>query len=301
MPYNEPIKIGTVVNGNANLPRYLKQVVKHGFECFQVSFGHMQFDHGLDLERLGKECQDALAGSGASISAVSAFGNPVAGDAKGIEVREGWKKLVENAHHFGAGIVSGFSGALDGRPVPESVVAVAEVFRPIVKRAAEKGMRIAFENCPMGGSWNSVRINTATSAAAWELLFEALPDDNVGLEWEPCHQMIELVDVIAQARTWAHRFFHIQGKCATIAHDILRTYGRNGGKTWSWHRTPGFGDLDWADLISVLRQANWQGAIDIEGWHDPVYKGDLEMTGQVFGLNYLKQCRGGTYVPNPTV
>jgi len=43
----------------------------------------------------------------------------------------------------------------------------------------------------------------------------------------------------------------------------------------------------------------FQGSIDIEGWHDPVYCGELEMTGQVHGLNYLKRCRG-TFVPNPT-
>jgi hypothetical protein len=30
-----------------------------------------------------------------------------------------------------------------------------------------------------------------------------------------------------------------------------------------------------------------------------VYRGELEMTGQVHGLNYLKQCRGGTFVANP--
>ncbi|MCY2927140.1 MAG: sugar phosphate isomerase/epimerase, partial [Planctomycetota bacterium] len=30
------------------------------------------------------------------------------------------------------------------------------------------------------------------------------------------------------------------------------------------------------------------------------YRDALEMTGQVHALNYLKGCRGGTYVPNPT-
>jgi sugar phosphate isomerase/epimerase len=290
-----------VVHGNADLPAYLRQILPHGFETFQITFGHNAFDHALDLERLGRQCQEVLAGSGATFSALSVFGNPVANDAAGTAVREGWKKLVENAHHFGAGIISGFCGGLDGRPVPESVPAVAEVFRPIVKRAAERGLRIAFENCPMGGTWGAVKMNTATSAAAWELLFAAMPDANLGLEWEPCHQMIELVDVLAQARQWAPRIFHIQGKCATIAHDILRVHGRNGGRRWNWHRTPGFGDLDWTDLISILRQAKWQGSIDIEGWHDPVYNGDLEMTGQVHGLHYLKQCRGGTFVPNPVI
>jgi hypothetical protein len=67
-----------------------------------------------------------------------------------------------------------------------------------------------------------------------------------------------------------------------------------------FHRTPGFGDSTGTDVISVLRQGGFTGAIDIEGWHDPVCRDELEMTGQIYGLNYLKQCRGGAFVPDPT-
>ena len=42
-------------------------------------------------------------------------------------------------------------------------------------------------------------------------------------------------------------------------------------------------------------------SIDIEGWHDPVYKDDLEMTGQVHALRYLKQCRGGDFLLTPVL
>jgi ParB-like chromosome segregation protein Spo0J len=58
-------------------------------------------------------------------------------------------------------------------------------------------------------------------------------------------------------------------------------------------RTPGFGDSDWARITSELRLAGFTGAIDIEGRHDPVYREDLEMTGQVRAVNDLKDCRGG--------
>ena len=61
-------------------------------------------------------------------------------------------------------------------------------------------------------------------------------------------------------------------------------------------RTPGFGDSNWTDVISELRLAGYTGSIDIEGWHDPVYRDALEMTGQVRALNYLKDCRGGEFV-----
>ena len=40
--------------------------------------------------------------------------------------------------------------------------------------------------------------------------------------------------------------------------------------------------------------------MNIEGWHDPVYRNALEMTGQARALDYLKQCRGGAnYLQNP--
>ena len=52
-------------------------------------------------------------------------------------------------------------------------------------------------------------------------------------------------------------------------------------------------------MVSELRMGGYIGSIDIEGWHDPVYRDDLEMTGQVHGLHYLKNCRGGKFVPNP--
>jgi hypothetical protein len=53
-------------------------------------------------------------------------------------------------------------------------------------------------------------------------------------------------------------------------------------------------------VISELRLVGYQGSIDIEGWHDPVYRNELEMTGQVAALEYLKRCRGGAqFIPNP--
>jgi len=123
--------------------------------------------------------------------------------------------------------------------------------------------------------------------------------DNIGLEWEPCHQMVSLIDPIPQLRKWVGKVFHVHGKDATIAWDVIKEYGKDGPKPFVWHRTPGFGDTNWTDIISILRMGGFKGNIDIEGWHDPVYKDELEMMGQVRGLNYLKECRGGTFVANP--
>ena len=104
-----------------------------------------------------------------------------------------------------------------------------------------------------------------------------------------------------QLRKYVKRIFHIHGKDATILWDVVREYGVGGVKPYAFHRTPGFGDSNWTDIISELRRGGFKGSIDIEGWHDPVYREKLEMTGQVHGLNYLKWCRGESFVPNPKV
>jgi len=169
----------------------------------------------------------------------------------------------------------------------------------LAKRAADNGVRLAFENCDMGGDWNRGDWNIAQNPTAWEMMFNEVPADNMGLQWEPCHQMVSLIDPIPQLRKWINRIFCLHGKDATVDWDIVREFGVHGPKQFAWHRTPGFGDSDWKKIITILRMNGFVGSIDIEGWHDPVYRGDLEMTGQVHALNYLKQCRGGSYVPNP--
>jgi hypothetical protein len=151
----------------------------------------------------------------------------------------------------------------------------------------------------MGGTWDRPRFNIAHSPRALEMMFNAVDSLAIGLEWEPCHQMNSLIDPLPQLREWVGRVYHLHGKDATIQRDVLAKHGLRSGLPIVHHRTPGFGDTNWTDLISILRMNNWTGAIDIEGWHDPVYRGDLEMTGQVYGLNYLKACRGGAFVANP--
>jgi sugar phosphate isomerase/epimerase len=86
----------------------------------------------------------------------------------------------------------------------------------------------------------------------------------------------------------------------SVPEDIGRQAGSRGTQPFAYHRTPGFGDSDWTAIISELRMAGFKGAIDIEGYHDPVMQGELEMTGQVAALKYLKRCRGD-FVPNPVV
>ena len=295
--FEDTIRIGTLVGGN-NAADYIRQILPHGFESFSITF--WQTLGGVDLKKLAKEVNAVLDGSDAVISSVAIFGNPLGEEAIDKESLAGWGELIDNAHLFGCDIVAGFTGRVAGTSIDQSMPAYKKVFTPLAKRAADKGVRIAFENCDMGGTWATGGWNIAHDPTAWEMMFNEIPMDNIGLEWEPCHQMVSLIDPMPQLRKYVKKMFHLHGKDATVLWDVVREHGVHGPHQFAFHRTPGFGDSNWTDIISELRRGGFKGSIDIEGNHDPVYRGKLEMMGQVHGLNYLKQCRGGTYVPNPT-
>lgn len=308
----QDIRIGTLVNGLGKDPaNYIRQILPYGFESFGINF--WETIGPTDLGKLAADVRQALGGSGAVLSHLGIFGNPLENDEKAAAARAGWEQLIDRAADFGTDMVAGFTGRLRGRPLHESVGRFKEVFGPLAERAAKKNVRLAFENCSMGGTWQSGDWNIAINPVAWELMFEALPAANVGLQWEPCHQMVQLIDPLPQLKEWVKKIFNVHGKDATIHWDVIRKGGIISScakpadfksavaftPDFAEHRTPGFGDSNWTNIITELRRGGYKGSIDIEGWHDPVYRGALEMTGQVHGLNYLKRCRGGDLVPNP--
>ncbi|AZO22963.1 sugar phosphate isomerase/epimerase [Mesorhizobium sp. M1E.F.Ca.ET.045.02.1.1] len=293
------IRIGTMVRANLDDPAaYIKQILPFGFESIQPFF--WQTLGGKDLRRLAGEIHEAIGDADVTVSSIGVFGNPLESGDTDRGVLAAWETVIDNAHLFGTSLISGFTGRIRGKPLTDSLPRFREVWGALAKRAADKGVRIAFENCAMDGNWASGDWNIAHNPDAWELMFNELPNDNLGLEWEPCHQLVYLIDPIPQIRKWAPRIFHVHGKDATVRWDVIREHGVFGRLPFVQMRTPGFGDSDWTRVISELRLAGYKGAIDIEGWHDPVYRGDLEITGQVRALDYLKQCRGGnSYLPNP--
>ncbi len=295
--YEEKIRIGTLVSGLHDAPNRIRQILGHGFESFSITFWETLGE--TDLIRLADEVNAVLDGSGAVISSLGIFGNPLGVREIDEDTRRGWEQLIDNAHRFRCDIISGFAGRVVDTPIDQCMDRFAEVFAPLAARAADQGLRIAFENCEMGGDWQRGDWNIAHNPAAWEMMFNAIPSENIGLEWEPCHQMIHLIDPMPQLRKWVKKIFHVHGKDATVLWDVVREHGIGGPHRFAFNRTPGFGDSNWTDIISELRRGGFHGSIDIEGWHDPVYREELEMMGQVHALNYLKRCRGGDFVPNP--
>ena len=299
MHAHDDIRIGTLVPAHDRTAEVIGQLLPHGFETFQISFGRSLGDVDLggmaDRVRRQLDAHDVPAHDlPRRVSGIGVYGNPLTSP----ETVRDWERLIDAAALFGCDVVSGFAGRIPGRPVPESLGRFGEVFRPLAKRAEDRGVRLAFENCEKRGTWESGDWNIAHAPRAWDAMFGEVESPALGLEWEPCHQIVSFVDPLPQLRRYASRIWHIHGKDATVLWDVIREQGIRGGVQYVHHRTPGFGDTNWTDLISTLRLSGWRGSIDIEGFHDPVYRDALETTGQVASLEYLKRCRGGTFIPN---
>lgn len=288
------IQVGTCVPGN-NAPQWLPHLVTKGFECVALNF-HMSLG-GVDLAKLADEVMPLLNEHGIRVSTLGYYCNPIENE----EQRKTLEYCIDSARLFGASQVGTFAGALDGQPVEAAMKPFGKVFRELTKRAAGNGLNLVLENCPMGGVWNRATCNIAFNPKAWEMMFNEVPDPQLGLEWEPGHQSIQLIDPIAQLREWAPtgRILHLHGKDCSVDLSAVAKYGVYGAVDFAPQRTPGFGDTDWRQIFSILHSAGYEGDVCIEGYHDPVYSGDWEMTAQLHALQYLKWCRGGDFTPNP--
>ncbi|MCI0366371.1 MAG: sugar phosphate isomerase/epimerase, partial [Phycisphaerales bacterium] len=131
---------------------------------------------------------------------------------------------------------------------------------------------IAFEHCPQGPYHLPVmHYNILGQPAMWERLFDATKFDNLGLKWNPSHLICQFIDPVANLRKFGSRVFHVHAKDAYIDRRLLEEFGVcHPGATE--HRFPGFGQADWAQIIHTLMHAGYDSDLNIEGWHDPVFR-----------------------------
>jgi sugar phosphate isomerase/epimerase len=207
MNNHDDIRIGTLAGKGRETPGYLRQIIPHGFESFQINFWKTIGD--VDLKQLAREVKQVLdeTGNTAVISSLGMFGNPLEDKKNAAD----WKRCVDACELFGCDLVCGFAGRIVNKPVPDSMKQFKKVFGPLARHAEGKGVRLAFENCDMGGTWESGDWNIAHAPTAWEMMFHEVPSKHIGLEWEPCHQMVSLIDPLPQLRKWVHKVFHVHG------------------------------------------------------------------------------------------
>ena len=292
MPIKKQIAVGTCIPGN-DFTTWVPGLLDKGFECFTVNF-HMSLG-GVRLSELAPRVKDILSGTDIRVSALGFYCNALQHEDHEKQLAE----CIDMAEAFGTRTVSTFAGALEGESVEAAMPRFKEVFGRLARRAEDKGVRIAIENCPMGGTWKKATCNIGYTPRAWDMMFNEVPSDALGLEWEPAHQMYQLIDPVACLRRYVKKVVHLHGKDASVKRDLIEQYGIMSQESFVESRFPGFGDTDWRRIFEILQMAGYEGCVSIEGYHDPLFSRSWETTGQLHALNYLKWCRGGSFTANP--
>lgn len=245
-----------------------------------------------DLLELAKVTEETLSESNSPLKpivcALGIYANPLRRDSEGDEARHSIKRLIGCARKFSCADIGLFTGRLPGSPWADSLDEFRLVFGEFCRMAADNGVHLALENCPMGGNDQSGDWNLAYRPEAWLSLFESLPVETsavIELEWEPAHQMLQGQDPLDQVPRWSDRILHVHGKDAVLQ--------PGGGFLQTLH---GNGSTPWDIIFRQLKNTGYSGTVDIEGYHDTEWSGDNEIAGQIHSLQYLKQRRDGRII-----
>jgi len=235
-----------------------------------------------------KEIRSMLDDCSLTISSLGYYPNPLDPDAEHREpVIDHLKKVIEGAAVLEVPVVGTFIGKDKNKTVPQNLEDYAKIWPPIVRFARDHGVKIAIENCPMIFSYDEWPggNNLASTPAIWRRMWEIIPDDNFGLNLDPSHLILQMIDYERVIREFASKIFHVHAKDLHIDRDGLYNNGvLSQGMGWQVPRLPGLGDMDWGRFFAALTAARYDYVVSIEH-EDRVYEGDEELVKRGFYLS----------------
>ena len=240
----------------------------------------------LDKAR-AKEIRTMLDHYGLQVSSLAYYPNPLHPEAELREKVIGHlKKVIEGAALLEVPVVGTFIGKDKDKTVLENLEDYARIWPPIVQFAKEHGIKIAIENCPMIFSYDEWPggNNLASTPAIWRKMWEIIPDDNFGLNLDPSHLILQMIDYERVIREFAGKLFHVHAKDLHIDREGLYNNGvLSQGMGWQVPRLPGLGDMDWAKFFAALTAARYDYVVSIEH-EDRVFEGDEGLVKRGFYL-----------------
>jgi sugar phosphate isomerase/epimerase len=246
----------------------------------------------IDVTTLDKpkaaEVIKMLDGYGLTISSLGYYPNPLHPEAEHREtVIAHLKKVIEAAALLKVPVVGTFVGKDKNKTVSQNFEDYAKIWPPIVKFAKERSVKIGIENCPMLFSYDEWPggNNLASTPANWRRMWEIIPDDNFGLNLDPSHLILQMIDYERVVREFASKIFHVHAKDLHIDHEGLYNNGvLSQGMGWQIPRLPGLGDMNWQKFFAALTAARYDYVVSIEH-EDRVYEGDEALVKRGFYLS----------------
>lgn len=275
------MKLGFVsaILADQNLDEVLGFAAAEGFSCVELMcwpLGKAERRYAgvthIDVAELNDgqvaEIKNKVVERGLSISGLGYYPNPLCSDRDEAQVYiEHLGKVIDACAKLGVNVMNTFIGRDPAKSIDDNWPRFLEVWKPLVSRAEDKGVRIGIENCPMyfsSDEWPSGK-NLAISPAVWRRMFEDIPSDSLGLNYDPSHLLWQQMDYLKPIMEFSEKLFHIHAKDARVDVEALNEVGIL-ATPLEYHtpKLPGLGDVDWGSFLSVLGQAGYTGPVCVE-------------------------------------
>ena len=214
-----------------------------------------------------KDLTAELGSKGITISALGYYPNPLHPDAAHRESVVGHlKQVITAAGLMGVGLVNTFCGGDASKTVDDNWAAAEKLWPEIIAHAKDKGVRLAFENCPMifsNDEWPGGH-NIAYSPRIWRRILDTF-DGYIGMNYDPSHLVWQMIDQARFIREFGPHMLHVHAKDLMIDRDGLYERGiMSVGMGWQIPRMPGLGEVNWGAFFSGLYQVGYDGPVIIE-------------------------------------
>ena len=241
-----------------------------------------------------RRVNDLMAKAGVKISGLGYYPNPLAPDLADAQIYvEHLKKVITAARLLGLGVVNTFVGRDYTKSIDDNWPRFLKTWKPIIKHAESNGIRIGIENCPMSftkDEWPGGK-NLAFSPSIWRRMYNDIPSDHFGLNFDPSHFVWLHMDYLKAMREFKHKLFHIHAKDVHVDQEKLDDVGTLAfPNLYHTPKLPGMGDVNWGRFFATLTETGYEGPVCVEV-EDRAYEGTLELrkTALRTTRNYLRQ------------
>lgn len=291
----------TALLSSMKLEELARWAESEGFDCLEIAAWPVgsakickYWSTSIDVVKLDKSkasiIKELLATHKLEISSLAYYANNLAADPEEREaVHTHLKRVIDAASLLNVDLVGTFVGRDHTKNIAENIKIAVEIFKELVEYAKDHGVRLMIENCPMvGWQLEGLTGNVAYAPFIWEKLFNLVPQNNFGLNFDPSHLIWQQIDYCEVLDEFAEKIFHCHAKDTKIIKDKLNRDGIY-SEGWCIPKIPGLGHVDWKKFISALQKIDYSGALSIE-LEDLIYEENEEKVkeGLVTSLNYLQ-------------
>lgn len=279
----EPVrKLGVLDDYRDGRLALLKQL---GYECMSVKTrrGNQAGDAIGSADGQKKMLGD-FAKNGLVISALAVYENflhPPEGTEEKVKFLT---SVVQAAGKMGVKVVALMTGRDPAKSIDDSIPDFKRVFTPVARVAEDSGVKMCFENW-VGGNDISHGVNIGICPDGFKMMFDAVPSEAIGLEYDPSHLYWQGIDHIRVIHEFGSRIHHVHLKDVEILPERLYRRGCTGGSFR--FRIPGWGQIKWQDVFTALMEERYQGNMVIEH-EDPLFSRDRFDEGLRLAHDYLR-------------